>query len=170
MDSQLLFSLVLFSSWVFLGFSQSSGGASDPTACITKLLPCQDSIKSPAAPPASCCVPLKQMINDDPQCLCGIYNDPSFLKNLNITQTDLLSLPKGCGVKVDMSVCKTAPGASSPTASSVPATSNGTSTSSNSTSSNSTSSPTSKNSADGISPFSGLGFIATFVTLILSAF
>ncbi|XP_043700232.1 non-specific lipid transfer protein GPI-anchored 9-like [Telopea speciosissima] len=171
MESFKFFSsfLILFSSWVFLGFSQGTGGGTsggDPTACLTKLIPCQDSLKVSSAPPPTCCIPLKAMVTDDPKCLCGLYNDPEMLKNLNITQADLLKLPKGCAIKVDMTVCEKVAPASSPTASP----SDSTGTKGNSTGGNSTGSPTSKSSADGIYPFSGLGFIVTFVVLILSAF
>ena len=111
--------------WVLVGLSQgvdmngipilgsyisSPGGSSLASMpCVQKLLPCQEYLKPMAAdgPPApSCCLPLKEMISDDSKCLCDIFNNADFFKNLNITQDDALRLPKACGANADVSVCK----------------------------------------------------------------
>lgn len=106
MDSKHFWSFVLFlCSWVFLGFSQGDdyGGSMQ---CIQKLLPCQPYLKSPSSPPASCCVPLEEMISDDSKCLCDVFDNPQILKSLNISLDHALKLPKACGTNADTSVCK----------------------------------------------------------------
>ncbi|XP_073136338.1 uncharacterized protein [Henckelia pumila] len=95
-----LFFLVLC-SWVFVGFCQGSG---DNLPCVQKLMPCQPYLKS-NSPPASCCVPLKQLVADDKACLCTVLNDPAILHNLNITKTDAVNLAKNCGSNADLSTC-----------------------------------------------------------------
>lgn len=77
--------------------------------CVKKLLPCQEYLKPTAAaalPAPSCCLPLKEMVFDDPKCLCDIFNNADLFNNLNITQDDALRLPKACGANADISVCK----------------------------------------------------------------
>ncbi|XP_038724357.1 non-specific lipid transfer protein GPI-anchored 19-like [Tripterygium wilfordii] len=93
---------------------QDSNGSppSDSMPCIKKLMPCEPYLGKPTTPPASCCVPLKEMVKDEKQCLCDVFNNAAFLKSLNITQEIALQLPKACGAPVDISVCKK--GASSP--------------------------------------------------------
>jgi len=91
---------LLFSSWVFVGYSQPS--------CIQKLLPCQQFLKPPASTPtAACCLPLKEMVSGDPKCLCDVFDNPDLLKSLNVTQDDAMKLAKACAVNADISVCKT---------------------------------------------------------------
>ncbi|KAF8398964.1 hypothetical protein HHK36_014829 [Tetracentron sinense] len=109
MESKLfMISLILLSSWVFLGFSQGlEGVSSDSMPCMQKLLPCQPYLHpSSSPPPASCCVPLKEMIKDDSKCLCEIFNNPEILKSLNVSQAEALKLPKACGANADISACK----------------------------------------------------------------
>lgn len=100
------FLLLLF----FTSFSQATGldvlGGGTDTACLQKLLPCKDYLKSPS-PPSSCCDPLKGIISTDTQCLCKVFNDPESLKSLGITQDDALGLAKTCGANPDVSACKT---------------------------------------------------------------
>ncbi|KAK9278206.1 hypothetical protein L1049_027767 [Liquidambar formosana] len=157
----MILSLFFFlSSWVFLGFSLGlDGGVADSMPCVKKLLPCQPYLKASSSPPASCCVPLKEMVSDDTQCLCGIFDNSEILKSFNITQDDALKLPKACGANADISLCKnaTAPNGS-PTTPSTPA--NG------SSSTNSTQ----PSAANGISQFGGAGSICFLVALVISAF
>nr|DAD35740.1 TPA_asm: hypothetical protein HUJ06_006380 [Nelumbo nucifera] len=108
-QSKLSLSLILLlsSSWVMAGFSQELGGnrPNVPMDCLEKLLPCESYLKPPASPPPSCCIPLKQMIKDDLNCLCSVFNDVDLLKSLNVSQSDLLEHPKACGANIDISVC-----------------------------------------------------------------
>ncbi|KAE8124780.1 hypothetical protein FH972_019634 [Carpinus fangiana] len=85
---------LLFSSWVFMGYSEIGlgtalqGGSSvgaNSTQCLLKLFPCQAYLKPPSTPPPACCVPLKEMVSDDPKCLCDVFNNPDLMKSLNIT-------------------------------------------------------------------------------------
>lgn len=122
----LLASFLLLSSWPWLGFSQGEAGPKDlmdnmakgggllgagagdgdAMKCIQKLLPCKNYLASPEAPPTSCCVPLKGMIEKDVECLCKVFNNPDLLKSLNTTQDNALKLPKACGAEADISKCK----------------------------------------------------------------
>ncbi|OVA09354.1 Bifunctional inhibitor/plant lipid transfer protein/seed storage helical domain [Macleaya cordata] len=113
--------ILLFSSWVFLGFSQlegiigalgggMGGGGGGGMECAQKLLPCQAYLKPPSSPPDTCCVPLKQMITDDVKCLCGIFNNQDLLKTFHVTQEEALKLLGECGAKADISQCNNAGG------------------------------------------------------------
>lgn len=111
----LFFFFSTISSLALISFAQTTGGdngggggGSTSLPCVQKLLPCQASLVSHSnSPPPTCCVPLKQIIQDDPQCLCDVFNNPVLLKGLNITQQDALNLAKNCHATVDLSVCKT---------------------------------------------------------------
>ncbi|KAG7944839.1 hypothetical protein I3843_15G124000, partial [Carya illinoinensis] len=96
---------LLFSSWVFVG---GSSGSAASMPCVQKLLPCKEYLKPPVSmPPAvSCCVPLKEMLTDDVNCLCRVFDNPEILKSFNVTQDDALKLPKACGANADISLCK----------------------------------------------------------------
>ncbi|XP_073273326.1 non-specific lipid transfer protein GPI-anchored 3-like [Primulina huaijiensis] len=115
-NSICLFFLVTC-SLVFMGFSHEGGGdhGGDPLPCIQKLLPCQPYLKSQTTPPPSCCVPMKQVVSQESQCLCAVFNNPDILKSLNVTQQDGLNLAKSCGASADVSICKK--GAPTPTGS-----------------------------------------------------
>ncbi|XP_073300824.1 non-specific lipid transfer protein GPI-anchored 9-like [Primulina huaijiensis] len=98
--SFMLLFLVLC-SWVFVGFCQGPG---DNLPCVQKLMPCQPYLKV-ESPPASCCVPLKQLVADDKACLCTVLNNPAILQSLNITKADAVNLAKNCGSNTDLSTC-----------------------------------------------------------------
>lgn len=118
MASKKIFTLFfLLSSWVLVGFSEldltttilkgdSGSGGNSLAPCIQKLIPCQAYLKPPSNPPASCCLTLKEMIADDPTCLCRVFDDADFLRSLNVTQDEALKLPKACGANADVSECK----------------------------------------------------------------
>ncbi|KAI4319231.1 hypothetical protein MLD38_032857 [Melastoma candidum] len=94
---------------------QPGDNGNSTSACITQLLPCHPYLNKTTSPPATCCVPLKQMVTGNTQCLCAIFNNPDILKQLNITQADALSLAKECGANADITVCKTGtPGSPAP--------------------------------------------------------
>ncbi|XP_010245107.2 PREDICTED: lipid transfer-like protein VAS [Nelumbo nucifera] len=129
--------------------------------CLEKLLPCESYLKPPVSPPSSCCVPLKEMIKDDPNCLCSIFNDVDLLKSLNVSQSDLLELPKACGANVDISICSKAV---------APITNSPATASNGSSSSKSTNIPASKSLAFGIYLSGAWGFFAIFTSLVLLVF
>ncbi|XP_061989158.1 non-specific lipid transfer protein GPI-anchored 3 [Rosa rugosa] len=130
------------------------GDPSDSMPCVKKLIPCQPYLHAPEKVPVSCCLPLKQMVSDDTKCLCGLFNNVDMLKKLNVTQDEALKLPKACGANADISICKK-DSTSPPKSPETPSASN-------------SSSPT-KNAAHSPSHFSGSGFAAFFMALIISA-
>ncbi|KAG6675926.1 hypothetical protein I3842_15G129200 [Carya illinoinensis] len=152
---------LLFSSWVFVGYSQSmglntfvQGGSSGSAAsmpCVQKLLPCKEYLKPPVSmpPTVSCCVPLKEMLTDDVNCLCRVFDNPEILKSFNVTQDDALKLPKACGANADVSLCKK--GASPPASSATPPPSSDDSKSA---------------AAYGVSQFGGSGLAALILALL----
>lgn len=90
-----------------ISMSSSKGSSVASMPCMKKLLPCKEYLKLTATPPPpSCCVPLKEMVSDDPKCLCDVFNSADMLKNLNITHDDALRLPKACGANANISVCR----------------------------------------------------------------
>ncbi|MCL7021548.1 hypothetical protein MKW94_030735 [Papaver nudicaule] len=220
-SSKLFLSLVLLlSSWVFMGYAQESlagllsslsnvagandaaagaglplGNAASSMACAQKIVPCKDYLKPPSSPTDACCTPLKQMIHEDPKCLCNIFNNEELLKTFGVTQHEALKLLVECGTKADIRQCnstaasapeKSAPadpipppktsttptgGASNGELASLLSSLNGTLNATNGTTAPADPAPASKNSAysEKISLFGGFGFIAVFTSLFLSA-
>ncbi|KAL3617541.1 hypothetical protein CASFOL_037862 [Castilleja foliolosa] len=123
----VLFIVILF----YVGHSQGQGGGGDPMACVQKLLPCQPYLKGSPSPPATCCVPLNQILTTDLHCLCTVFSDPALLKSLNVTQHDAINLANSCGAHADSSLCKPA-AAPSPSTQTAPSTNNTTGPSTNS--------------------------------------
>lgn len=76
-------------------------GGPDTVPCLQKLMPCQPFLHSPS-PPATCCVPLKQMIASDADCLCTVFNNADLLKSMNLTQSQAMDLPKNCGAQAHL--------------------------------------------------------------------
>lgn len=106
MDSKLCLLATIFSSWIFVVYSQGDGPPPS-YPCIQDLLPCQPYISGATPPLPSCCVPLKGVVKDQKDCLCALFNNQGFLQTMNITQEKALTLPKACGIKVDTNICKT---------------------------------------------------------------
>lgn len=102
---------LIFSSWVYVGFSQKTrgdagnGGPGPQMECVQKLLPCEPYLHS-SSPPPTCCLPLKEMVVNETQCLCGVITNPEILKSLNVTKDDAITLAKNCGANPDLSLCK----------------------------------------------------------------
>ncbi|KAG2242967.1 hypothetical protein Bca4012_053995 [Brassica carinata] len=97
-----------------------SGGAGDAHSmpCIQKLMPCQAYLHSATPPPpASCCMPLKQIVETDVTCLCSVFNNVDMLRSLNLTKENALVLPKACGANADVSQCKASTGTTTPSTS-----------------------------------------------------
>lgn len=80
------------------------GEAQTTASCASQLVPCAPYLNS-TNPPANCCTPLKQAVENDRDCLCNLYKDPSFLQSLGINITQALELPTHCGVSNDLSAC-----------------------------------------------------------------
>ncbi|KAL8478607.1 hypothetical protein ACS0TY_030476 [Phlomoides rotata] len=80
--------------WCFVVDSQGGG---DSLPCISKLMPCQPYLKRSSPPPPTCCLPLNQIVADDRQCVCAVFNNVAILKSFNVTQDDALNLAKTCG-------------------------------------------------------------------------
>ncbi|CAA7043143.1 unnamed protein product [Microthlaspi erraticum] len=114
---------------VLYSVQATAQGDSTPIAgCLQKLLPCQPYLHSVnPPPPATCCGPMKQLVEKDAQCLCTVFNNPTILKTLNLTKENALDLPKACGVNPDaVSVCSKVT-SSSPVAAPGPTTNGGSS-------------------------------------------
>ncbi|XP_039126358.1 non-specific lipid transfer protein GPI-anchored 8-like [Dioscorea cayenensis subsp. rotundata] len=86
-------------------YHAAAGGGGDIQQCLQKLMPCEPYLKSTSPPPATCCVPLKDMVAHQPACLCTLYNDDALLKSLNVTKQDTLNMVGNCGAKADTSLC-----------------------------------------------------------------
>lgn len=89
----------------------AGGGDAHSMPCIQKLMPCQPYLHSVTPPPpASCCLPMKEIVEKDATCLCSVFNNVDMLKSLNLTKENALVLPKACGAKADISLCKSSNG------------------------------------------------------------
>ncbi|XP_021292417.1 non-specific lipid-transfer protein-like protein At2g13820 [Herrania umbratica] len=135
----------------------------DAAPCLQKLIPCQPFMHSPS-PPATCCSPLKDIIDHDSQCLCKVFNNPEILKGFNLTLDEAMKLPKACGIDVDVSVCKKATAPSASTTNPSPPANSGSSPGSSSDSSKSSS-----NAAVRVTHAASLWFIASVAALTFSA-
>ncbi|KAL0794874.1 hypothetical protein Bca101_066251 [Brassica carinata] len=142
------------------------GGDAHSMPCIQKLMPCQPYLHSVTPPPpASCCLPLKEIVEKDATCLCSVFNNVDMLKSLNLTKENALVLPKACGAKADTSLCKASNGTTTPSTS--PATTTtppASSTGSGSTGASSSSTAKPTNSAPAIN-FAGVSFASACVAL-----
>ncbi|RWR89280.1 lipid transfer-like protein VAS [Cinnamomum micranthum f. kanehirae] len=72
--------------------------------CIGKLLPCTSYLNS-TAPPESCCNPMKEAFEKEISCLCGLYNSRESFKSLGLNITQILELPKHCGINYNLNAC-----------------------------------------------------------------
>ncbi|XP_048141185.1 non-specific lipid transfer protein GPI-anchored 7-like isoform X2 [Rhodamnia argentea] len=104
---------VLAAAVIAAAFASRLASANSTTDCINKLVPCFQYLNSTAAPPASCCNPLKAQVATAIGCLCNLYNTPGLLDRYNINVTQVLGVAHGCGVNATTSVCKAS--AQSPT-------------------------------------------------------
>ncbi|XP_041997685.1 non-specific lipid transfer protein GPI-anchored 3-like [Salvia splendens] len=145
------------------GYCEVSGGG-EQLPCIQKLLPCQAYLKGSASlsPAVACCVPLKEMASSDAHCLCAVFNNQAFLKNLNVTQEDALNLVKSCGANADISICSKEAAASSGPPSSIP--------SAPSSNSSETSGPPNQNAGTGTGTLSHVGVSLLLLGIIVSLF
>ncbi|CAN8312470.1 unnamed protein product [Cochlearia groenlandica] len=148
------------------GGGGGGGGDAHSMPCIQKLMPCQPYLHAATPPiPASCCVPLNEIVEKDVTCLCSVFNNVDMLKSLNLTKANALVLPKACGANADVSQCKNSAGNTPPSTS--PATPNtppASSTGGGSTGDSATSTAKTTNSAPAIN-FAGLSFASAFVAL-----
>ncbi|KAF8052594.1 hypothetical protein N665_1540s0016 [Sinapis alba] len=150
-----------------------SGGAGDAHSmpCIQKLMPCQPYLHSATPPPpASCCMPLKEIVETDVTCLCSVFNNVDMLKSLNLTKENALVLPKACGANADVSQCKASTGTTTPSTS--PATTKtppATPAESGSTGGSASSTAKPSDSAPAIN-FARLSFVSAFVALAIIFF
>ncbi|CAA0828592.1 Bifunctional inhibitor/lipid-transfer protein/seed storage 2S albumin superfamily protein [Striga hermonthica] len=99
----------------------SSASVSGSTQCVEKLLPCQPYLKGSVPVAPSCCVPLRQIVADEAECLCAVFNNQELLQSLNVTRQDGLNLAKSCGASSDPSMCDKI-AAATPSASTLPST------------------------------------------------
>ena len=76
----------------------AQGGGS--LSCTSKLVPCAEYLNATKVPPSSCCGPLKETVTNEKACLCSIYKDPATLRSLGINVTQVMGLPKLCGIDV----------------------------------------------------------------------
>ncbi|XP_071698125.1 non-specific lipid transfer protein GPI-anchored 7-like [Rutidosis leptorrhynchoides] len=85
----------------------STAEAQDQT-CASKLIPCAEYLNATTKPPNSCCDPIKEAVANDLQCLCNLYQNPSFLSGLGINVDQALRLPRLCDISSDVSACNNA--------------------------------------------------------------
>lgn len=107
--------IVMFSSYLHVGLCQTSldqllpglqgGSFLHDAQCVQKLLPCQEYVKTQSNPSPACCAPLKEIHENDTQCLCNFVNKPQILQSISVSKEDILKLPQACGVNVKLDKC-----------------------------------------------------------------
>ncbi|KAL0464141.1 UNVERIFIED_CONTAM: hypothetical protein Slati_0301700 [Sesamum latifolium] len=103
--SRLTFSFfLLICSSALVGYCEGIDAA-ETMLCVQKLMPCQAFLKGSSSPETSCCTPLKEIVDNDSQCLCAVLGDESILKGMSVTPNDFLGLVKSCGANADTSIC-----------------------------------------------------------------
>lgn len=80
--------------------------------CVPQLLPltpCASFVQGTAqSPTAPCCDNLRQLYNQQPHCLCLLFNDTA-LSSIPINTTLALQLPSLCSLQADISTCSGKP-------------------------------------------------------------
>ncbi|XP_058086058.1 non-specific lipid transfer protein GPI-anchored 9-like [Magnolia sinica] len=76
----------------------------DLPTCVAKLVPCAQYLNS-TTPSETCCSSIRDAIQNDFECLCNLFNNPDLFKSLNINITQVLQIPKHCGIITDISLC-----------------------------------------------------------------
>ncbi|VVA91753.1 unnamed protein product [Arabis nemorensis] len=148
-----------------------SGGDAHSLPCIQKLMPCQPYLHSATPPPPpTCCMPLREIVENDVTCLCAVFNNVDMLKSLNLTKDNALVLPNACGAKADVSKCKASSGgttspSSTTTSPATPMTPPASSTGSGSTGDSAPSTAKSSDSAPAIN-FVRLSFASAMVATL----
>ncbi|RLN12485.1 lipid transfer-like protein VAS [Panicum miliaceum] len=74
--------------------------------CAAKLAPCAPYINTTGPPPDTCCGPIKDAVDNDLRCLCGLYAAPEIFKAFNINVTQALGVSKRCGLSDTTEACK----------------------------------------------------------------
>ncbi|XP_050368942.1 non-specific lipid transfer protein GPI-anchored 9-like [Argentina anserina] len=108
--SKLYLFLIFLATWavVGLGVGLDSLTSVGSMGCLQKLAPCKQYFKQLDKVPETCCNPMKDMLSDksdDRTCICGAISNPLVLKNLNVTQDEIIDLADACGLKADVSKC-----------------------------------------------------------------
>ncbi|THG22927.1 hypothetical protein TEA_026974 [Camellia sinensis var. sinensis] len=103
--SKISFSAAAMVVVVLMATTTTRVAEGQPTAsCASKLTPCANYLNV-TKPPATCCDPLRQAVNQDLQCLCNLFNTPGFLESIGINVTDALGLAGRCNVTGNLSSC-----------------------------------------------------------------
>ncbi|XP_019436677.1 PREDICTED: protein YLS3 [Lupinus angustifolius] len=85
--------------------SSSSPNIAQCASNILPLIPCAPFVQGAAQSPGQqCCDNLKQLYNQEPQCLCFLLNDTT-LGSFPINRTLALKLPDLCTLQVNISAC-----------------------------------------------------------------
>ncbi|CAL5429714.1 unnamed protein product [Camellia sinensis] len=104
--SKISFSAAAMVVVVLMATTTTRVAEGQPTAsCASKLTPCANYLNV-TKPPATCCDPLRQAVNQDLQCLCNLFNTPGFLESIGINVTDALGLAGRCNVTGNLSSCE----------------------------------------------------------------
>ncbi|PAN22692.1 hypothetical protein PAHAL_4G037700 [Panicum hallii] len=77
--------------------------------CAAKLSSCAPYINTTGTPPDTCCGPIKDAVENDLKCLCGLYATPEIFKAFNINVTQALGVSKRCGLSDTTEACKSSP-------------------------------------------------------------
>ncbi|KAG5037300.1 hypothetical protein AAZX31_07G098200 [Glycine max] len=136
--------------------------------CMQRLLPCQEYLKSPNNPSPACCEPLKEMQENNTQCLCNFVNSTTLFQSLGGSKDEILKLPQACGINFDPSKCNNTGGGGSQEQSST-SSSEGEYAVSEEETSESTSS-TKMITPHGIIYFGVPGFVALLTALVFSSY
>ncbi|CAN6200721.1 unnamed protein product [Urochloa humidicola] len=89
--------------------SPTAAQTSNTPDCAAKLAPCAPYINTTGTPPDTCCGPIKEAVQNELQCLCGLYASPEIFKAFNINVTQALGVSKRCGLSDTTDACKGSP-------------------------------------------------------------
>ncbi|XP_062146643.1 non-specific lipid transfer protein GPI-anchored 7-like [Alnus glutinosa] len=108
----ILMTLVVVSVVGFTSLAEAQSAT-----CAQSLIPCANYINS-TSPPANCCSSIKDAVDTQLSCLCGLYTSPGLLQSFGVTVEQALKLSKACGVDTDLTKCNVTaaagPGSSTP--------------------------------------------------------
>uniref|UniRef100_A0A0E0LFJ7 Bifunctional inhibitor/plant lipid transfer protein/seed storage helical domain-containing protein n=1 Tax=Oryza punctata TaxID=4537 RepID=A0A0E0LFJ7_ORYPU len=100
--------VVVVAALFFVGAASAqvdTGAAAGVPSCASKLVTCGGYLNTTAAPPASCCGPLREAAANETACMCAILTNKAALQAFGVAPEQGLLLAKRCGVTTDASAC-----------------------------------------------------------------
>ncbi|MQM08957.1 hypothetical protein Taro_041815 [Colocasia esculenta] len=84
---------------------EAAAQASPSTECALKLIDCRSFLSTTTTPAATCCNTIKDLVEKELTCLCGLLTNRELLKNVGVNVTQALDVPRRCGMSSGTGLC-----------------------------------------------------------------